>query len=193
MSLGLEYYKSYTNIASITAFTEYLYENNIDTLLPRFSYMFHSWGWATWKKIWEKFDHLDVKNYTVDKNHKIFENKSLSKSFQRILNLCNKKEIVTWDYQFQNFCFRNNFLNVMPQFPLIINTGLGDELSENCKEFLPVKGSISQAELLELFSYIKIDISKPIDLDLNKEYSIFLKKYPSFKDKLIRKTKNIFA
>ena len=66
LSLGLEYYKSYTNIASITAFTEYLYENNIDTLLPRFSYMFHSWGWATWKKIWEKFDHLDAKNYIVD-------------------------------------------------------------------------------------------------------------------------------
>ena len=81
----------------------------------------------------------------------------------------------------------------MPQFPLIINTGLGDELSENCKEFLPINGSISQAKLLELFSNIKIEISKPIELDVNKEYSIFLKKYPSFKDKLIRKTKNIFA
>ena len=38
------------------------------------------WGWATWKKIWEKFDHLDAKNYIVDNNHKIFENKSLSLS-----------------------------------------------------------------------------------------------------------------
>ena len=80
----------------------------------------------------------------------------------------------------------------MPQLPLIINTGLNDELSENCKELSSIRGSISEKELLEIFSNIKIEISNPIDLDLNKEYSIFLKKYPSLKDKLIRKIKNIF-
>ena len=192
LSLGLEYYKSHKSIASITAYTEYLYEHNSDIILPRFSYMFHSWGWATWKKIWEKFDHLDSKNYRVDSNHKILVNKSLSRRFQKVLDLCNKKKIVTWDYQFQNFCFRNNFLNVMPQVPLILNTGLGDKFSENCSESSQISPGVSEKEKLELFSNIKIKISEPIDLDLDEELSIFLKKYPSLKDKLIKKIKNIF-
>ena len=34
------------------------------------------WGWGTWKKIWQRFDHLDIRNYSIKNDHKLFKNNS---------------------------------------------------------------------------------------------------------------------
>ena len=191
LTLGLEYYKNHKSIASISAFTEHAYKQDIEAIFPRFSYMFHSWGWATWKKIWVNFDHLDSRNYVIDYGHKIFTNKSLARRFQKVLENCKKRRIVTWDYQFQNFCLINNFLNIMPEVPLIINNGIGDKFSENCSEMSQTGQNFLEKEKLDLFSNIEIKISETIDLNFEKELFIFLNKYPSFMYKLINKIRNI--
>ena len=179
LELGLEYYKNYKSISSISAFTEHLYKKDLEAIYPRFSYMFHSWGWATWKKVWVKFDHLDSRNYVIDSRHEIFKNNSLARRFQTVLEKCRKRKIITWDYQFQNFCLLNNYVNIMPQVPLIINNGIGDKFSENCSKTSQISNSFLAEEELDLFSNIEVKIAEPIDVNFEKELSIFLKKYPS--------------
>ena len=179
LELGLEYYKNYKSISSISAFTEHLYKKDLEAIFPRFSYMFHSWGWATWKKVWVKFDHLDSRNYVIDSRHEIFKNNSLARRFQTVLEKCRKRKIITWDYQFQNFCLLNNYVNIMPQVPLIINNGIGDKFSENCSKTSQISNSFLAEEELDLFSNIEVKIAEPIDVNFEKELSIFLKKYPS--------------
>ncbi len=193
LELGLEYYKNYKSISSISAFTEHLYKKDLEAIYPRFSYMFHSWGWATWKKVWVKFDHLDSRNYVIDSRHEIFKNNSLARRFQTVLEKCRKRKIITWDYQFQNFCLLNNYVNIMPQVPLIINNGIGDKFSENCSKTSQISNSFLAEEELDLFSNIEVKIAEPIDVNFEKELSIFLKKYPSLMYKLINKIRNIYG
>ena len=110
ISSALDFYKNSNDIASITSFTEYPFNKYIETIRPRYSFMFHSWGWGTWRKVWNKFDHLEDCNYEIKKDHELFKyNSSLANSFQRILLKCKQRKIITWDYQFQNFCFIKSF------------------------------------------------------------------------------------
>ena len=184
ISKGLEIYRDSNNIASVSAFTEYEDYEKKETIRLRKSFMFHSWGWGTWKKIWIKFNLLEKSNYLIDKEHQIFKsNIALRGNYQNILNKCLKREIVTWDYQFQNFCFSNNYINMIPTFPLIENYGIGDKFAENCV------GDMIQTKKINLndFSSVKIDYIQPIELNIKKEINLFKSKFPSLRLKIVRK------
>lgn len=93
-----------------------------------FSRIFHIWGWATWRKAWEKYDEtlldLDVaclQKKLVDVLHD--ENLALS----WLHALCQVKAGVTntWDYIWAANCLLNNGLSVTPNKNLVTNIGFG--------------------------------------------------------------------
>ena len=86
----------------------------------------HIWGWATWRKNWNKYDYLLEKTSTK-------EFKVISKEYFPLWTeqqvwldkflLMKKKAIDTWDYQFVFSIWINKGLSILPNVNLVSNIG----------------------------------------------------------------------
>lgn len=95
-----------------------------------FSYHGHTWGWATWKRTWEKFDikmndflqfleNGGTRNLVMPKVEVDLYNKWLLKAYNDIEYL----ETHAWDIQFVYAQFKNAGLSIVPSKNLIHNIG----------------------------------------------------------------------
>jgi len=91
-----------------------------------FSKYSHIWGWATWKRSWEKYD-VKIKDWPRLKNDRNikFGDFIEDKYWRMIFDKVYKGEIDTWDYQLAYTGFKNRLLNVMPAKNLVENIGIG--------------------------------------------------------------------
>lgn len=95
-----------------------------------FSYYFSNlpcvWGWATWKRAWEKFSY-DVSDYLdfIEGNHaeKIFPNKQLRENRRKILQRVHLNEIDTWDYRWSYSIWKQRGISIVPSNNLVLNVG----------------------------------------------------------------------
>lgn len=89
----------------------------------------HIWGWATWKRVWDKYD-VNMSQYAeFKKNNKIKEiwsNKKVQRYWNYIFSEVLNGSIDTWDYQLTFCCFNNNLLNICPNKNLVKNIGFGE-------------------------------------------------------------------
>ena len=88
----------------------------------------HVWGWATWRRAWNKYDlnmtHLDTLiNMPVAKD--LFLNKKYLKFWINFCKNIRDKNIDTWDAQWQYTLMYNNGCAITPHFNLIENIGFG--------------------------------------------------------------------
>jgi hypothetical protein len=86
-----------------------------------FSIYPHVWGWATWKRAWDRYDFImrDLESYKEDK---------IFKKYAQILlmnSVCNG-DVDTWDVQWVYSIFKNNGLVITPNINLILNIGFGE-------------------------------------------------------------------
>ncbi len=94
-----------------------------------FSYYPLVWGWATWKRCWDKYD-VEMKSWPAFKKKKLLNNyfdskregKYWEKRFDKMYYL-NQPD--TWDYQWLFCCIKNNGLGIIPNKNLIENIGFG--------------------------------------------------------------------
>lgn len=93
-----------------------------------FSRIGHIWGWATWKRAWNKYDFWmeqfpEMKHQR--KIQKLFGDIEIAnywhERFDRVYNEERKK---TWDYQWQYTLFQNYGLAAVPNVNLVSNIGL---------------------------------------------------------------------
>lgn len=91
-----------------------------------FSRVCHVWGWASWRRAWNKYDitmegldeffdsrvYLSILNY---KDSMEYWRPSLQKTKEGLIN--------TWDYQWVFSVWKNNGLSIMPNFNLVSNIG----------------------------------------------------------------------
>lgn len=100
-----------------------------------FSGIPHIWGWATWKRAWDKYDR-DIQlwpslregswmNDLFDSQEQV---KVWTKSFEDIIN-----GFDTWDYQWALACLVNRGLCIMPSVNLISNIGFGPTATHTLK------------------------------------------------------------
>ena len=93
-----------------------------------FSYFFHVWGWATWKRAWSKYDEnmsdwpklkkgkfLD-KRFPYNMENKIFT--------EQVFDQMYKEGYSTWDVQWAYTCMINEGCAILPTHNLISNIGL---------------------------------------------------------------------
>ena len=108
-----------------------------------FSRYTHSWGWATWKRCWEKYD-ADLKNWPKFKKSGLLkttieESKELN-YWQVIwdkIYLFNEPD--TWDYQWQFTCMMNGGLIIEPNQNLVENIGFDNEATHTKTGKSPAK------------------------------------------------------
>lgn len=166
----LERYKTDERIAMISAnnYTP-LATTDGDYLLSQYG---HIWGWATWKRVWDKFDvsvpeiHDAVKNNFSNMNFSsASEKKHVKRYFNKLAtNLKNKSEN-TWDSQFVFFRFQNNLLSLVPKVNLASNIGENSSREED-NNSKPMENYYTSDSDFRLKNH-------PEKLDWNKEYDAY--------------------
>lgn len=144
------------------------------------------WGWATWKRCWNKYD-KDIKNWeyikSIDLMKNIFEDsKELNFWYKIFDNLFYNGKPDTWDYQWQYLCFINAGMICMPFVNLVKNIGF-DKDATHTKD-VPIIPSIEISE----YGRINFPIKHPTSFIRSKTcdkhlQNIFYSGYPIFSSK----------
>jgi hypothetical protein len=124
----LEKYDKVDQVMHISG-TNLNWKNYTDKSSYYFSYHSPAWGWATWKRAWDKYD-LHMSNF-MNGGNKILK-KRFADIRERIylhclFRLCYKNQIDTWDYQWLYALSNNNGLAIIPKVNMVTNIGVGSE------------------------------------------------------------------
>ncbi|AHJ28187.1 FkbM family methyltransferase [Nodularia spumigena CS-584] len=100
-----------------------------------FSRYSHIWGWATWRRAWNKYDvSIEIWDSLKESSwlHNFLQNEQAtmywSRRFDHVLNGFN-----TWDYSLLFSLWINEGLCILPEVNLVSNIGFGAN-AENCKD-----------------------------------------------------------
>lgn len=88
-----------------------------------------TWGWATWRRAWNKYD-LAMQGWEEMKKEKVLEELflrdtafSLKRDFENVA--VNDRDI--WDYQWQYTMIKNGGYGIVPKYCMIQNIGFDDK------------------------------------------------------------------
>jgi hypothetical protein len=100
-----------------------------------YSYYFsrtgHIWGWATWRRAWEKYD-FNIELYRKMKKERYFNTYFLNpiEKFYRLRKFdrtVNSEAVDWWDYQWDFARYINSGLAIVPEVNLVKNIGFGED------------------------------------------------------------------
>jgi hypothetical protein len=102
------------------------YSGSQSILFSKYSFI---WGWASWRRSWEKYDYK-MSSWQAPKNLKKIRTRCSSKKefgyWKHAFGIFSKESnISVWDYQFQYALFVNNGISIVPKKSLIKNIGIG--------------------------------------------------------------------
>lgn len=153
----LERYKNDRRVLSVSGLG-FGYENDSDGdyFFSRFS---NSWGWATWKRVWDMYDY-EMKDYPQFRKGSFLREQLLRKDYvdywYSIFDMMyEKRGPSTWDYQFMFLSFLHKGLHVHPKKNMVQCIGWGDTAT-HCK------GAPSEGSELSKLSRAPEDIDFPI-------------------------------
>jgi hypothetical protein len=112
----------------------------------------HIWGFATWKRAWQKYDPEMSGFDEYYKNgcfNELIPNKRIRKEYLSILNGVKEGSVDTWDYQWFFNTWYNNGLGVIPAKNLVSNIGYGD-LALNTNKADHILANIATHEIGEI-------------------------------------------
>ncbi len=94
-----------------------------------FSKHTHCWGWATWKRAWQHYDH-DMKSWPAFRDSGYMERVCIDplerEYFTGILNRVAAGSIDSWAYIWTFSCWKENGLGINPECNLVANQGFGE-------------------------------------------------------------------
>jgi acetyltransferase-like isoleucine patch superfamily enzyme len=151
------------------------------------------WGWATWKRAWNKYNYMYhnlgniERNEIIDKN---FENPLIAEYWKSTFEKHLMSNIdMTWDYQWFFSIWINNGLVILPKFNLVKNIGFGRDATHTNIDYNSLSNYISKGLRFPLNHPVKVEISKKFE-NLNfKRY--FKKKVPLYQKIKLKITKLI--
>jgi len=162
----LKRYKNDERIMSISG------QNYIGKFNVQESYLFSKyafiWGWATWKRAWEKMD-FELKKYCeikkeekLKKNYPNFIERKLRE--RKIRNVLNKK-VDTWDIQWSVSHNINKKLCIIPKINLVENIGFSNNNFTNTKENYWDKKFLHHKA-----NEMKFPLKHPKEFDINRGF-----------------------
>jgi len=113
-----------------------------------FSYYGHMWGWASWRRAWERYD-IEMKDFEKIVEEKYLEN--LMGKFQGKYLIRKLKEVYydgmdTWDYQWDYSKALHKGLTIIPRNNLVENIGFGEDATHT----FSTKNQFSEVSVKEL-------------------------------------------
>jgi hypothetical protein len=127
----LEYYKNDKRVMFISG-NNFQFNRRRSQGSYYFSEFSHVWGWATWKRVWDKYD-FNMKSWPKVKENDSFRywlnSPQAVKYWANIFDKVYDKKIDTWDIQLEFACWSNNGLSIAPEVNLVSNIGFGFDAS----------------------------------------------------------------
>ncbi|MFA6430420.1 MAG: nucleotide-diphospho-sugar transferase [Candidatus Paceibacterota bacterium] len=163
------------------------------SLRPKGSYYFsqlpHIWGWATWKRAWQKYD-FDIKDLPDFIKNKEIEKKWVDKSIQNYW-LENFKEVFyhnldTWDYQLVYNMWKNKSISIAPNVNLVSNIGFGTSGTHTLNKNDP-SANLPSEEIS-----FPIILNNPSTLEMCDDYENRHIRHKNYRIKLILKKLGLF-
>jgi len=118
-----------------------------------FSKLTHVWGWASWRRVWDKYDfemsHLDYA-CEIDILSGLTSIHNYKKIMYNTLYKTKLGKINTWDYQYFFSNQINSYLSIIPNYNMISNIGF----NENSTHTSNFKSKMSKVDLEVLPSEI---------------------------------------
>jgi hypothetical protein len=92
-----------------------------------FSYFYHIWGWATWRRSWQKFD-INISTWPNFRNSDFLEKKFPTNTSNRIFlkqmfDQIYDRPASVWGVQWTYTCLTNNGFAILPACNMISNIG----------------------------------------------------------------------
>jgi len=139
-----------------------------------FSRITHIWGWATWRRAWEKYD-VNIKTYDTILLKEMFEKYAFNKqSFYYWLNAFNnvrKNKINTWDYQWTYAVWKENGLAINPNKNLVSNIGF-DSDSTHTNKGGEIFGNLKTSNLENITHPLRKVVNSEADMYTFKKWYI---------------------
>jgi len=183
----LEKYKDNENIMHIggTNFQQnnpkFLYSISNDSYY--FSNIAQIWGWATWKRAWNKYDKSmlswsRIKNLSEFKSY--FPSLHIYQYWKDFFEKMSQNKFDTWDIAWTYACFKEKGLCIMPKVNLIENIGSSDQATHKINNLTHIS-----RESIELPLY------HPSTIMINSDYDFFTyKKVYGIKNNLFNSIKS---
>lgn len=132
----LHYYRDNDNVSMISG-SNFLEEYKYDTQSYVISKLGLTWGWATWKKSWELFNHdLDSWDKYRFQIESFIKNPSLMKHLEEEFNIYSdptRKQDV-WDFQWLFARLYHHQYSIVPTANLVSNIGFDHEANHTFNE-----------------------------------------------------------
>jgi len=149
-----------------------------------FSAYGHIWGWATWRRAWNKYDYelSNIKEEDfINVLKKYFYGKRERSHWLNIFKIMKNKLIDTWDYQWTFTQWYNKGINIVPNVNLVCNVGFND-YATHTKIWVKGVSNIKTNNLEEVIHPVNIKINKKADKFSFYIYGIFDQKKDSFRN-----------
>jgi hypothetical protein len=126
----LKAYRDNDSIFSVIGFNEY--GQNSASNSYGFYEGFYPWGWATWRRVWNKYSIEPKLIEITNLPHAMrLHYSNIISNINFHLRLIANGYLDTWDYQFQRLIFEHQALTIVPHANLIKNIGTDGAHSHN--------------------------------------------------------------
>lgn len=117
-------YRDDERIGAVAGFNHFNLQSD-ETVSYHFSEHMDIWGWASWRRSWEKYD-VDLARY-ADRLDEIIE-RSRHTAYVKAIKKAGARQTLqglnTWDFQFSIASLANGWLNIVPRERLVSNAGI---------------------------------------------------------------------
>lgn len=133
-------------------------EQNIPDESYYFSMIMHCWGWASWRRAWNKYNYKLTINDDIRKSLQNYTNERRQINYWEYVHNSMSGEVPkwnTWDYQWGMAIIKNNGLTIVPKYNLIQNIGYGPDgthtIEENWQANMAVRplNTLTHPEMVE--------------------------------------------
>ena len=158
----------------------------------------HCWGWATWRRAWEKYD-SDMSGWPEFLDSPAFSDIGASDPLFRDFWVSNFKGVYsgtvdTWDSVWTFSCWSNRGLTVLPARNLVKNIGFGPDATHTLSENPHVSAMSAEELNFPLRHPAEVVRNAKADNYTDMHHYGFLKPpQPSMLSRAINKMKQLFA
>lgn len=168
----LEVFRDCEQIAAVCAQSPYedrKHKESSQTLRFALAKFMPCWGWATWRRAWDEFDHEMVSWPSLKRSRKWHELHQCILErwyWEDIMNGVKSDKIKSWAYRWQLSLWANNRVAAIPSMNLTKNIGFGAEATNT-------KWDPQRLGAAKVGSFSRLELQQPNTRNRRVEYDYF--------------------
>jgi GR25 family glycosyltransferase involved in LPS biosynthesis len=103
-----------------------------------FSRYFHCWGWASWRRAWQHYDHNMSRWPELRDTDWLMSfgngDRKFNKYWTSIFDMAFEEKVDSWAYRWLFSCWVRGGLTIIPMRNLVVNIGFGDDATHTMKD-----------------------------------------------------------